>query len=660
MKTVCNIKTIAVWLIMTFTSCSDYLDIMPDNVATMEHAFSTRNVTKKFLYSCYSLLPNPADFASNPGLVSGDESWWCLDVYEGGARIHSLPTAYLAQGLQNADGPNVNYWDGLRSGINLFIAIRDCNIFLENIHLPSDIVDIERAQWTAEVKFLKAYYHYYLLRNYGPVPIIRENIPVNASAEQIQIYREPVEDVVNYIVELIDEAMPDLIPSTFATQAEDAGRITQSIAASVKAEALVWLASPLLNGSEEEPPTFSLIDMRGVQLFPQEYKPEKWARAAQAAKDAIDICKQNGHELYTYQSVGLNIQSDFTKLKCTLRGAITDKFNSEIIWPDTRSTNYLEINVMPLFVSTAATQHGQEFGPTLKIAEEYYTRNGLPIDEDEEWINWVGDNFSQRYAPIVVSTVNGSGINGESSLRDDHLYRLQGNETTAKLHFYREPRFYAWIGCDRNIWEMNGMGESGLFLKMKAGEMNGVLSTGRHNTCGYVPKKLVNMTSLQISSGGFTLPGYTFPLIRLTGLYLLYAEALNESQGPGPEVYQWIDAVRTRAGVPTVLDAYTKAIASKRNKPATKAGMREIIKRERLIELSFESQRFYDLIRWMDAQKYWSEPVRGWNNVGRTIESFYNVTTYFNQREFNTRDYFWPIRLGSLQTYSKLVQNPGW
>jgi hypothetical protein len=656
-----NIKTFAVTLVMAFTACADYLDIMPDNVATMEHAFSNRNVTQRFLFACYNMLPNPVSYDESPALLGGDESWWCLDQWGIGLQYHNKNAAYLAQGYQNVNNPYLNYWDGTNNGKNLFIGIRDCNIFLENIHIPLDIEEWERTQWTAEVKFLKAYFHYYLLRHYGPVPIMRENIPVNVSAEEIQVYREPVDDVVNYIVELIDEAMPNLMPSTWQTRADDAGRITQPIAASVKAEALVWLASPLLNGSEEEAPTFSLIDGRGVQLFPQEYSAEKWTRAAQAAKEAIDICHQNGHSLYDYQGVGAGTLSDITRLKCTLRGAVTEKYNPEIIWPSVQATGNLEYYVCPFLDMLNSGIMPAEIGPTLKIAEEYHTRNGLPLDEDEEWLNWAGNSATQRYEPITVSTETGSGMDGNSSLRDDHLYLLQGNEITVKLHFYREPRFYAWIGCDRNIWEMNGKGETARVIRAKAGELNGVSSTGRHNTCGYITKKLVNMETLQNSNGSFSQTRYTYPLIRLTGLYLLYAEALNESKSaPDGEVYDWVDSVRTRAGIPTVLNAYTKAIPGKRSKPTTKAGMREIIKRERMIELSFESQRFYDLIRWKDAYQYWNEPIRGWNIAGRTVESYYQVTTYFDQRVFNMRDYFWPIRLASLQAYNKLVQNPEW
>jgi hypothetical protein len=647
------IKSLIVSLLFMFAACADYLDIMPDNVATMEHAFSNRNVTYKFLFSCYNILPNPVAMKTNPALVGGDENWWCLDDTNFGLQYRTSSTAYLAMGLQNINDPYLNYWDGTRDGKNLFIGIRDCNIFLENIHLPTDIEDVERRQWTSEVKVLKAYYHFYLLRNYGPIPVVRENIPVDAS--EVSVYREPVDNAVNYIVELIDEAMPDLLPNSFRTRGEDAGRITQPIAAAIKAKTLVWAASPLLNGSEYEKPSFSLIDNRGVQLFPQEYEPAKWMRALQAIREAIDICHENGHQLYVYQNYNTSM-SDTTKQKCVLRGAAIEKYNPEIIWPCTQSTTDLEYNIFPFLDGYYGSNMG-EFGATLKIAEQFYTRNGLPIDEDEEWINWAG-NLNRRYEPIVNS---GAGINGSSSLSADHKYLIQSNETSAKLHFYREPRFYAWIGFDRGIWEMNGKEDGARYIRARGGELQGVFSASRHNTCGYVTKKLADMETILNTNGALTYSRYTYPIIRLTDLYLLYAEALNETKSvPDNEVYKWVDTVRTRAGIPRITESYAKAIGSMRNKPATKDGMREIIKRERLIELSFESQRFYDLIRWRDAYRYWNEPVQGWNVFGKTIDTYYQVTTYFSQRVFNQRDYLWPLKLGSLQVNHNLVQNPGW
>src|SRR3546814_11489600 len=56
--------------------------------------------------------------------------------------------------------PYLDYWDGGNGGRSMFEAIRDCNTFLENIHSVPDMEEPEKKRWIAEVKFLKAYYHW--------------------------------------------------------------------------------------------------------------------------------------------------------------------------------------------------------------------------------------------------------------------------------------------------------------------------------------------------------------------------------------------------------------------------------------------------------------------------------------------------------------------
>jgi hypothetical protein len=403
-----------------------------------------------------------------------------------------------------------------------------------------------------------------------------------------------------------------------------------------------------------------------VELFPQTYKAEKWTRAAEAVREAIEISHEAGHRFYKYQAINLSVtMSPTTKLKCELRGAITEKFNSEIIWPSVLSTTSLQEKSAANFDTYTSNFSPSEVGPTLKVAEEFYTGNGIPIDEDQQWISWVGENFIQRYEHEQVSTAAGSGIDGVSSLSEDHKYYIGSGESTAKLHFYREPRFYAWIGFDRGIWEMNGQTDEtkSWVIKSRGGEAQGQLGGSRYTTTGYFSKKLVNMETVKNSGNtGLNYVAYTYPLVRLSDLYLLYAETLNESKpSPDAEVYRWIDSVRLRAGLKPVVESWDKyAIPSMKTKPARKDGMREIIKRERLIELSLESQRFFDLLRWKDAMQYFNEPVRGWNFQGSNADTYYMVTTYWDQRVFNTRDYLWPLRLETLQINSNLKQNPGW
>ncbi|MGV8090384.1 MAG: RagB/SusD family nutrient uptake outer membrane protein [Mangrovibacterium sp.] len=612
------------------TGCGDYLDIVPDNVATMDNAFSNRIAAEKFLFTCYSYLPNPVNVWNYPAQIGGDEIWWNIDQ----GTFKNNVAIKIAQGQQNANDPYHNFWDGRNGGTNLFIAIRDCNIFLENINKPQDLEEAERILWTAEVKFLKAYYHFFLMQLYGPIPVIRENIPVSAGPEEVRVYREPIDDVVDYIVQLLDEAAKDL-PLEIYNKVSEAGRITQPIALAVKAKVLVWAASPLLNGN---PDYVYFKDNRGRQLIPSDPDPSKWVKAAEAIKAAIDTCHLANHKLYEY--VPDRTMSDLTKLKYIIRGVVTDKFNSEIVWPATQDVSQMQKWYCPTFVSTTTEQNIEEIGSTLKIAEQYYTSNGIPIDEDPSW------DYSARYETQVAGA--------------DHEYYVKIGETTAKLNFNREPRFYGSLGFDRGIFEGAGQPEaSSYYLQARKSESSGFRAIGNHFPSGYFIKKLVSVET--VNGAGATYKGfrYSYPLIRLADLYLLYAEALNETkESPDAEVYYWIDLVRKRAGLKGVLESWEQS--SIPNKPATREGMRNIIKRERLIELAFEGQRFFDLRRWKDALRYLNEPVQGWDYKGETADTYYQVVTYWNQRIFNTREYLWPLRLNTVIVNSNLVQNPGW
>src|SRR5690606_31337965 len=145
-----------------------------------------------------------------------------------------------------------------------------------------------------EVKTLKAYYHFHLLRMYGPIPLIRENLPISSGVDEVQIGREPVDECINYIVELLDEALAEEnLPLGIEDRTSELGRISKSVAASLKALVLVTAASPQFNGN---PDYIDFTDPAGNPYFNATWEVGKWEKAAQACKDAIDICHEAGHE----------------------------------------------------------------------------------------------------------------------------------------------------------------------------------------------------------------------------------------------------------------------------------------------------------------------------------------------------------------------------
>lgn len=634
-----NIKILKLFAILLGSaiiySCSDYLDVVPDGVATMDNAFSNRINSEKFLFSCYNILPNQNDPFTYPGNVGGDEIWWDIDV----SGLRNRSGSRIATNDQNASDPFQNYWDGRRDGRNLWVGIRDCNIFLENIEKVPDLEAWERVRWVSEVKFIKAYLHYFLLQLYGPIPIVDKNLPVNADPSDVRVYREPADSVINYVVRLIDESMENL-PDQIEETTTEMGRITKPIAASVKAKVLVWAASPLLNGNSFYS---NFKDARGVQLISTVEDKTKWNKALDAIVDAINISEENGHSLFHFQR-GFETMSDATLLKYTLRGAVSERpvDNPEIIWahPAYNNANQFQNYCTPAFF----TNEGggiQELSATLKIAEQYYTNHGIPIDEDPSW------NFAQRY-----ETRKDTG--------SFHQYYISKGETTANLNYFREPRFYAHLAFDRSLYEALAQSEDkAIVIKNKSGEAQGLVLSTQHIITGYYIKKLVSFRSATTTSSPSPWR-FSIPLIRLSDLYLLRAEALNEiKDAPDNEVYEWVDAVRTRAGLEGVVDSWQK-YSSIPAKPTTKEGMRDIIKRERMNELAFEGQRFFDLRRWKDAMTYMNQPVRGWDFQGVKLDEYYQVVTYFKNRNYTTKDYLWPIYTNTIIKNSNLVQNPGW
>ena len=627
-------------VILCNTSCSDYLDIVPEGTPDMETAFSNKTNARKFLFTCYSYLPK-WDQSGSIGFLAGDEHWL---IPKGTGFIDqrlSLNAWEIGRGEQNSNDPYQNYWDGLNGGTNLWTAIRDCNIFLENIDKPLDLQQYERNRWIAEVKFLKAYYHYYLFMLYGPIPVMDNNISIDASAEEVRRYRDPVDDVVNYISNLLDDAAKDL-PLQVTDAGEELGRITQPIAKAVKAQLWLLAASPLFNGNTDY---INVKDNQGRSLFPAETDNNKWEQAADAALDAIKCAKEAGHDLY-YFTLPVNGLSDATRKLLDIGEAVTEKWNTEIIWGSTWNVNGLQK------VAVAKTTKGSHYdaisvmAPTLTVAEQFYSSNGVPISEDK------GDFWSKNYLNRYEFTI----IPDEGN----NKHYLKIGEETAYLHLNREPRFYANLSFDRGTWYGYGYASDEpkdlAFYKFRAKEVSGRITSEDYSYTGYLNKKVCSYKT-SVTDNGLSTERYAFPIIRLADLYLMYAEALNETlSSPNSDVYTYIDLVRKRAGLDGVKESWQK-YSKYPEKPNTKTGMHEIIRMERLNELACEGKRFWDLRRW---KKELPREVKGWYVQGETAQEFYRVTTLYLRSRYSFKDYLWPLKVETVLKDPNLGQSPGW
>ncbi len=650
MKTIIKNIKLRIFALITLTSfsvsCNNYLDIVPDDgLATLESAFTLRSTAIRYLYTCYGFMTSEGNLDGDNGYMSGDELWSVIDRRESGA-IWGGTMFNMARGFQTASGPYGNDWSGIYEGI------RACNIMLENIHKVPDLPEWERLQWIAETKFLKAYYHFHLMKKWGPIPLIKENLSINASVEEVRVYRDPMDECFDYVIELLNEAIPDL-PSKVQSR-DELGRITRPIAASMKAKIMVYAASPLFNNNQDQA---NLIDKNGKKLFKTDKTPEqvkkRWDDAVVACKEAIAICQEASHGLFTHQ--GRVRVNDTIQLQLDIRNAITEKWNTEIIWANAHTSLGANRNLQ---LASAPNLQWEQYPdmpslynhiqPPLKIVDQFYTNHGIPMENDLEWLN---------KNPLSLRT---GGV-------QDRWYIRQGY-VTAEMNYNREPRFYAWLGFDGGQWygqkpEVNDPIAGDMFwIACRAGGNQQKKGHDWGPVSGYFLKKVVHYQNRQSSATGYDAITYPWPMLRLADLYLLCAEAINESEGPNgvnsSYLFEYLDAVRERAGLPGVKEAWDK-YSNSPNRYGTQQNLREIIHRERLIELSFESNRFWDIRRWKKAAVEYEKGMYGFKVTAGKPEEYYQKILMTNQK-FSIKDYFWPIQISLIEQNPNLVQNTGW
>ena len=243
-------------------------------------------------------------------------------------------------------------------------------------------------------------------------------------------------------------------------------------------------------------------------------------------------------------------------------------------------------------------------------------------------------------------------------------YFIKPGYQTAKLHFNREPRFYGTLGFDGSSWYGHGKeyADDMYYLEAKKGQVSGMSMLSLYSITGYFAKKLVYYKNI-ISETSEVIEEYPFPIIRMADLYLMYAEALNEATENGEfvpqEVYDNIDIVRERSGLKGVKEAWS-TYSINPNKPNTKEGMREIIRRERQIELALEGVRYHDLRRWKLARSTYNNAlIKGWNVEKGNAEEYYEVRN-IAQMKYSQKDYLWPLKYDDIINNPNLKQNPGW
>src|SRR5690606_4404065 len=262
----------------------------------------------------------------------------------------------------------------------------------------------------------------------------------------------------------------------------------------VKSEILLFHASPLYNGNTA---MSNWRNLDGKQLINPTYDASRWQKAATQAKAAIDLAERNGKALFV--KTGANA---FETAFLSTRDVFWDGYQKEGVWIRPKINRYQwETHASPRAV-TGTPYNGLAL--VQELVDDFRMENGESIDQSQTYNeNTYTDTETKYYA---------KGVN--------------------TMYTNREPRFYAYVTFNGS--SINGAAKNG----MKWVEFYHEGNSGRNGAprdwpkTGYTARKNIHPTYSLNPANETNRAGM---LIRLSELYLNYAEALNESESNHPD-----------------------------------------------------------------------------------------------------------------------------
>ena len=574
-------------LLIGFSSCENFLEYPPVLEFNEDSVFVKKANVDKYLSQMYAYNVNQLPFAGN----RLDRS-----MLDAASDIGSALYIQSAYGVHKFNkGSALAEWisnDAFGEDVfsSHYKAIRIGWKIIERTDEVLDATQVQKDRIKADAKTLIALHYFELMKRYGGVPLVKKAF---ATSSESLVLRSSVEDVYKYIVQLCDEVIAAPNFPTLITDRNELGHTSKGLAFGLKSKALLFAASPLFNNDR---PYMDNLGANSNLICLLKYDKELWKQTADAAKIAIDSCETAGLSLTNIGDVDKNYTAAY------------------LYAPSKGNTELIMVYLAPFF--------GRK---------ENWLPRGLPIN-----------GFSSN-----IPTFNFV----EMFQKKDGTYRSWDTDTITPVNDptypYKEldPRF-------KQIICYNGMEYyAGVTLEMhddfagnKLGK-NGKFASAQF--AHYNHKYVVGFEDMMITTK--TWRPMTI-VMRLTELYLIEAEALNEyHDAPTTDVFARIDAIRARSGMPPLDPTII----------TTKEQMRKMIQNERAIELGWEDSRYFDLKRWKMGENF-RGPIYDLS-VRKLANNKYTYKKYLYETRFwGNHYYLHPFPPTEVNKNYGLIQNPGW
>lgn len=686
-----NASAIALVSASMFIACTDdvkvgdsFVEKAPGGTVTIDTVFNSAEYTRQFLTGIYGMQYYGLPFSNASGLPTSQNSYQGkLDGLTDCYQIHWNGTAIYNSYYSNTLSANNDALIGFTSD-KVWEAVRQGYLLLENIDRVPDLSDEERASIAAQAKCLIAARYFDLFSVYGGLPIV-DKAYTGTEGDYTNLKRASIEKTVNYMVGLLDEAIPHLRwawdGNTTDTDAyNNTGRWTAAGARALKAKILLIAASPLYNANQ---PYFggSTQAEQDSLVWYGDFKQSRWERAEQACREFF----------------AANGESDPTSLTLGTAG----KFYQLNQATEKSADGYRQAYRMGYIL-----QGSKEVIHSTRVATVYGSQGTYA------WWNWVGIGRNS-YCPTVEYMEMFPWSSGEpfvfgqeptSALLNASNQRLNadgqifyspvikvGRRTMAK-YAIRDPRLY-----ENAI--VNGQQ---ITLDWTTGKSSGdiyELWTGGNDAGQNIAKttgEIVEQLTFKFSTGMGTIKYYLgeeyhrkymhWVYLSYDEMLLMWAETLAQT-GNIAGALNCVNRVRARVGLGN-LEQYTPAVSSDKDL------LIEEILRERACELGMSNNRYYDMIRykrsdWMCKELHGLKITRLQNVMGEYVENYnpylgtdkdngvaepdhfkYEKFTLQNRRRVmwdldpNSNEvkkwFLFPLPVTELNKGYGIVQNPGW
>ena len=630
-------KKIIIILGLVFSfSCEDYLDVAPDALITEEDVFSTFKNAQGFVEEMYALvvsyeqqghtfqdfLLGDDGFVDRPTKASGDIDAGRFNnvIRDNFVYLNNHYNAlYGSSGTNSANVENNNSFNRQRPGVydGSLRGIRKANIVIKNVEeldLMVNATQAEKDVILGQAYFFRAFFHNEIMKFWGRYPYIDAVLTDDFELQRPATYKEVALRANEDYKKAIELLPIDWDNESFGqlTRGENMGRLTKGTAYAFQGKNLLLAASPLMKGNN-------------VSINTYDYDTELCEMAVEAFSGILKLADQGRYRLATWDNY------DEVFWKSSAPGAWPG--STEFIFSATggsqgQATRFMASGVNKLIHTTSA---GYEvISPTHNfIHNNFGMSNGLSIEDD----------LSGNYGPTLFDPT--------------------------KPFENRDPRFYKWHIIDGDVID------PGADDPHKTAQLwfEGPAVKGVHRSTNAENLKVLNNTGYMWTKFFPKVDGKFHtrwnPIInqyvgvrmhmRLTDVYLMYAEALHASMGSSiaPSSYNLtaeaaINLLRNRAGLPNV----NPNITADSNK------FMDELRRERAVELSYEAHRWVDIRRWGLAHldKYKRKLAL---NFPQNRSSFTEALLVERICEF-PKHYWLPFPVEQTRIYPGFPQNPGW